>query len=516
MAEAARLPRQSGVLLHPTSLPGPYPIGDLGPPARRFVDFLRAAGQQLWQVLPLGPTGYGDSPYQCFSALAGHPSLISPDDLVTDGLLEAADLPGGDAGPAAKATPVDYEGAARLKARLVARAHARFRAGIAPALRPAFEAFEAREAGWLDDAALFLALKGVHRGAPWTAWAAELRRREPAALTAVRRDLADLIAVERFGQFLFFRQWAALREHARAAGVRLVGDIPIFVALDSADAWARRELFELDADGRPAAVAGVPPDYFSADGQLWGNPLYRWDHLAQTGFRWWIERVEHLLRLVDLVRLDHFRGFAAYWAVPPGSRTARRGTWRPGPGAPLFEALRTALGGLPLIAEDLGHITPDVVALRERLGLPGMKVLQFAFGDGPGAPFLPHNLPRHCVVYTGTHDNDTSVGWYTESATPAERDFCRRYLARDGHDIAWDLIRVAWASVADTAVAPMQDLLALGSEARMNHPGRSKGNWTWRLGDDGLDPAVAARLLTLTELYSRAAPQPAPPTGAKT
>jgi 4-alpha-glucanotransferase len=298
--------------------------------------------------------------------------------------------------------------------------------------------------------------------------------------------------------------------------VRLVGDIPIFVALDSADAWARRELFELDADGRPAAVAGVPPDYFSADGQLWGNPLYRWDHLAETGYRWWIARVAHLLRLVDLVRLDHFRGFVAYWAVPPGSRTARRGTWRPGPGAALFDALRTALGHLPLIAEDLGHITPDVVALRDRLGLPGMKVLQFAFGDGPGAPFLPHNLPRHCVVYTGTHDNDTSVGWYAESATPAERDFCRRYLARDGHDIAWDLIRVAWASVADTAVAPMQDLLALGSEARMNHPGRSKGNWTWRLGDDGLDPAVAARLLTLTELYSRAAPRTAPPGGGAT
>jgi 4-alpha-glucanotransferase len=493
------------VLLHPTSLPGRHGIGDLGESARRWVDFLRAAGQQLWQVLPLGPTSFGDSPYQGFSARAGNPYLVSPDDLAAEGLLAGGDLAppvGGSSGR------VDYGEVTTRKRALLGRAYTRFREGAASHLRAELEIFRDAEREWLGDCALFLALKTAHHGAAWSEWEPDLRLRRAPALAAARARLADEVAAQEFGQFLFFRQWARLREHARAAGVRLIGDVPIFVAYDSADVWQHRELFALDAAGRPLEVAGVPPDYFAADGQLWGNPLYDWARLAADGYRWWVDRLRHVLRLVDIARLDHFRGFAAYWAVPRGSPTARTGTWRPGPGAALLEALRTALGDLPFIAEDLGLITDDVHALRDRFGLPGMRVLQFAFGGDPDSPFLPHNYAPNTVVYTGTHDNDTAVGWYRHGATAAERAFYRRYTgrARDPEDggVAWDLVRLAWASVADVALAPMQDLLALGSEARMNHPGRPAGNWAWRLTPSALTDELGARLAELTELYSRA------------
>jgi 4-alpha-glucanotransferase len=500
-----RFPRQSGVLLHPTSLPGRHGIGDLGQAARQWIDFLRQAGQQLWQVLPLGPTGFGDSPYQCFSAWAGNPYLVSPDDLAAEGLLAGSDLepPAGPSGDR-----VDYGWVATRKRALVERAYARFRGGAAPHLRAELEAFRDAERSWLDDCALFLALKSAHHGAAWHEWELDLRLRRPPALAAARARLADEVAAQEFGQFLFFRQWGALRTRARAAGVRLIGDVPMFVAYDSADVWQHRELFALDPAGRPLERAGVPPDYFAVDGQLWGNPLYDWDRLAADGYRWWIDRLRHLLRLVDIARLDHFRGLAAYWAVPGDSPTARTGTWRPGPGAAFLDALRGALGGLPFIAEDLGLITDDVLALRDRFGLPGMRVLQFAFGGDPDSPFLPHNYPPHTVVYTGTHDNDTTRGWYQHGATANERAFFRRYTGRrrdpDGAAVAWDFVRLAWASVADLALAPMQDLLGLSSEARMNHPGRAAGNWTWRLTPAALSDELGTRLGELTALYSRA------------
>ncbi|MFI5372883.1 MAG: 4-alpha-glucanotransferase, partial [Candidatus Eisenbacteria bacterium] len=378
----------------------------------------------------------------------------------------------------------------------------RFRSAPTPALATAYAEYRAAHAGWVDDFALFMALKREHGGVAWTDWAAPLARRETHALDAARARLAEVVDGERFRQFLFDRQWSAVRAVAHERGIRIVGDIPIFVAHDSADVWAHPELFALDDDGHPEVVAGVPPDYFSDTGQLWGNPLYRWDVLARDGYRWWIERVRATLERVDVVRLDHFRAFETYWEIPADAPTAETGRWVEGPGETLFEALRDALGPLSLIAEDLGDITPEVHALRDRLGLPGMVVLQFAFADDASQPFLPHHHTRDCVVYTGTHDNDTTLGWYA-TAGAGERDFARRYLGRDGGDIAWDLIRAAFASVADTAIVPLQDVLELGSEARMNLPGRASGNWAWRFRDGAFDGTRRARLLELARLYSR-------------
>ncbi len=504
-----RFERSAGILLHPTSLPGPHGIGDLGPEAHRFVDFLADAGCGLWQVLPLGPTGFRGSPYQPFSAFAGNQYLVSPDALIEEGLLRRDDIPAAGFPP----DRVDFGLLLNWKLALLDRAWHRFGESAKPALGEEFAAFRAANAAWLEDYSLFMALKAAHGRRAWNEWPDPLRRRWREAIGEARRAHAGAQEQVAFRQFLFFRQWAALRAHAAARGVKIVGDLPIFVAFDSADVWSRPELFLLDDDGRPTSVAGVPPDYFAPTGQLWGNPLYRWEAHARTGYAWWMERVEIILKLCDIVRLDHFRGYAAYWAVPAGDPTAERGRWVEGPGAAFMQALKDRFGDLPFIAEDLGHITPDVVALRERFVLPGMKVLQFAF-SGPDNPFLPHHYARDCAVYTGTHDNDTSAGWYA-SAPPAVRAFCDRYLGRDGRgrragggaahgDIAHDMMRAAWASVAALAIAPIQDLLGLDSSARMNHPGAEAGSWTWRMSAGLLTDDRKTRLLELNELYGRA------------
>ena len=489
--------RSSGLLLHPTSLPGPFGIGDLGPAANAWVDALVRAKQTWWQILPLGPTGYGDSPYQSFSAFAGNPYLISPDLLARDGLVTRADL---DA-LRTPAGPVNYGTVIPAKAALLDRAWDRFTSGATPTLRGPFEEFQHRHGHWLPDFALFMALKDGHGGAAWQTWPDPLRLRHPAPLAAARTRLAGRIGRHQFLQFLFARQWAALKEYAKAKGVKVIGDAPIFVAGDSADVWANPELFLLDADRRQIVDAGVPPDYFSATGQLWGNPIYDWAAAKKTGYAWWIARLKMALSQVDLVRLDHFRGFAAAWHVPAGSATAVKGEWVPGPGADLFHALRRALGGLPLIAEDLGLITKDVDALRDSLGLPGMRILQFAFSD-PNNKYLPHHYDSNSVAYTGTHDNDTTRGWYA-GLSEKERDFVRRYLARDGSDIAWDMIRLAWGSTADLAISPLQDVLDLGTEARMNTPSKPDGNWCWRALDGALNDGVSDRLGDMTALFGR-------------
>jgi 4-alpha-glucanotransferase len=489
--------RSAGVLLHPTSLPGPYGIGDLGPTASEWIDVLASAGQTWWQILPLGPTGFGDSPYQCFSAFAGNTNLLSPEALARDGLLEGGDLP-----PARfPADHVDYGPVIEFKQGMLTHAWQNHQAGAAPGLRSSFEGYCHRQAPWLDDFALFMALKEQHRGADWLSWERNLILRKPASLEKARRTLAGSIGRQKFGQFLFARQWAELKRHAHERGVRLIGDAPIFVSIDSADVWANPDLFVLDEDRKPVVVAGVPPDYFSATGQLWGNPHYDWAAMKKTGYAWWIARMKATLSQVDLVRLDHFRGFEASWEIPAENTTAEVGRWVPGPGADLLSALRDALGGLPLIAEDLGVITPPVEALRDQFHLPGMRILQFAF-SGPDNRFLPHHYVRNTVAYPGTHDNDTTVGWYAEAGED-ERRFLHRYLPNAGADVAWDLTRVAWASVADQALVTLQDLLSLPTQARMNFPGRPSGNWSWRFTTGQVTPALIDRLGDLTALYSR-------------
>jgi 4-alpha-glucanotransferase len=483
-------PRAAGVLLHPTSLPSPAGIGDLGPEAHRFAGWCAEAGLRLWQLLPLGPTGFGDSPYQCFSAFAGNPLLLHVPGF-------AGDFP---------AHTVDFGGVIPAK-----RAALDAWLDTLPA-DGALEAFVAREAHWLPDYALFMALKAAHGGAPWTAWEPGAAHRDPAALARWREALRPAITRVCKEQQQFAAQFEALRAHCHALGVRLMGDLPIYVAHDSADVWANRDLFHLHPDGSRAWQAGVPPDYFSATGQLWGNPLYDWERLAATGYAWWIARARAAFRHFDLVRLDHFRGFEAYWAVPGDHATAMHGRWQPGPGGALFEALTAALGPLPIVAENLGMITPAVEALRERFGYPGMAILQFAF-DGQDSTFLPHRHVRDLVVYTGTHDNDTAVGWWRSGgagdstrppeAVAREKAFARRYLATDGHEIHWTLIRTALASVADTVLLPLQDILGLGTEARMNLPGRQQGNWGFRFTWDALPPALTARLRALTATYER-------------
>lgn len=466
--------------------------------AHAWIEALARAKQTWWQVLPLGPTGAGDSPYQSYSAFAGNPNLISPERLADDGLvsvgeLESVHFPAG---------PVDYAQVADFKNRLLQSAFESFQHGAAANLRDPFEQFRAGEAHWLDDYALFTAIKRRHGGQSWSEWPAALMRRDPTVLEAARRELAADIQAERFRQFLFFRQWKALREHARQCGVQLFGDAPIFVSADSADVWANPNLFLLDADRRPRFVAGVPPDYFSATGQLWGNPLYDWAAHQATGFDWWIARLKANLRQVDLIRLDHFRGFAAAWHIPSTAPTAQAGQWLPGPGATFFEALRHALGGLPLVAEDLGVITPDVNELRDRFGLPGMAILQFAFGGAVEFRFLPHNHVRNLVVYTGTHDNDTTLGWW-RSINDGERAFLRRYEPHVDADPVGTMLRVAWGSVAEMAIAPLQDWLRLGSVARMNTPGIPDGNWRWRLTEDQVTADLLAHIADWTELYNR-------------
>jgi len=497
--------RAAGILLHPTSLPGAYGIGDLGPSAHAFLDWLAETGCALWQVLPLGPTGYGDSPYQCFSAFAGNPYLISPDFLLRDNLLHPDDLAEPVEFPEDR---VDYGSLIPWKLNLLERAFLRFREEGA-ALRPEFDHFCAANVDWLPGYALFMALKEARGGGDWSAWGADLRKRNPGTLAEASQRHTDAIARFTFYQFAFFRQWAELRAHAHRRGIRIIGDLPIFVAYDSADVWEHPDLFYLGEDDKPTVVAGVPPDYFSPTGQLWGNPLYRWDAHRENGYSWWLKRFKASLGMVDIVRLDHFRGFAGYWEVPAGSQTAETGRWAPGPGADFFHALDRNLGDglatpaipLPIIAEDLGEITPDVVDLRKQFDLPGMKILQFGF-SGPDNLFLPHHYPSNCVTYTGTHDNDTARGWYA-SAPAEEREFAERYLRTKEDEFTWDLIRAGWSSVAVFALAPMQDLLGLGTEARMNFPSKPSGNWEWRMPAGALTDALRDQIKELNRLYSR-------------
>jgi 4-alpha-glucanotransferase len=497
--------RSSGVLLHPTSLPGPYGIGDIGPQAYRFIDWLSSARCKLWQVLPLGPTGYGDSPYQCFSSFAGNPYLISPEALLEEGLLTRENL---SAKPDFPASRVDFGQLIPWKMNLLQKAFDRFQSAPRP-LRQAFDYFCAENAEWLDDYALFMALKEAYGGGAWNGWPEPLRMRENQALEGARQELSGNVERYSFYQFLFFRQWNRLHQYAKERDIQLIGDIPIFVAYDSADVWSHPELFYLDDQGSPTVVAGVPPDLFSATGQLWGNPLYRWEVHQQEGYRWWLKRVRATLQTVDILRIDHFRGFAGYYEIPAGAKTAEHGRWVPGPGKDFFSAVDKNLGdgvitpgtGLPILAEDLGLITPDVIELRETFYLPSMKVLQFGF-TGPDNDFLPHNYVPNCVAYTGTHDNNTALGWLA-NAGKDEHDFALRYLQTDGRDFSWDLIRAIWSSVAVMSIAPMQDVLSLGEEARMNYPSKLGGNWVWRMGDKDLRKESAEKLRELNYLYSR-------------
>jgi 4-alpha-glucanotransferase len=491
--------RSSGILLHPTSLFGPYGIGDIGPEAHRWIEFLADVGCGLWQVLPLGPTGFGDSPYQCFSAFAGNPYLVSPDELTEEGLLNHDEIVDR---PDFPAENVDYGAVIPWKLGILDKAYDHFLENASTDMIKAYRSFQEEQAYWLDDFALFMALKESYGGGPWVEWPAALRKRDAQALKQARGDHADLIQRQVFRQFVFFRQWDALRDHAHDKGIKIIGDIPIFVAHDSAEVWARPELFYLDAEGNPTVVAGVPPDYFSETGQLWGNPLYRWEVHAANNYAWWIDRFRAVLQLVDIVRLDHFRGFAGYWEVPGKEQTAVNGRWMPGPGKHFFRILREHLGELPIIAEDLGVITPDVADLRDYFDLPGMIILQFAFYGDPAEPFLPHNHLENRVVYTGTHDNDTTSGWF-DRVPESERDFCRRYLGRHGQGIAWDMIRIAWSSVAVLALAPLQDFLGLGNEARMNYPGNPRGNWSWRMPKDAINQDLKERLKEFNHLYQR-------------
>lgn len=496
----ASLPRAAGVLLHPTSLPGPHGCGDLGPAADTFLEWCEGAGQTLWQVLPLGPTGYGNSPYGTLSAFAGNPLLIAAEELLADGLLPRPALVGR---PRFDPARVDFEAAREWKEKLLRASFEHFRGHAPRRLRTEAAAFDGapEQAYWLADWTLYAALKGKHGGQEWTAWPAGVREREPKALAAARKELANEIAYHAYAQFLFHRQWRRLRETAHDRGVRILGDLPIYMPADSADVWAHRELFRLGKDGQPSAIAGVPPDYFSPDGQSWGNPLYDWKRMAATGFEWWIERVGANLRLADVVRLDHFRGFAAFWEIPADAPTAKGGRWVKGPGAPLFEALQAALGeGLPLVAEDLGVMTPDVESLRERFMLPGMRVLQFGFGE-IDSDNAPHRHPPSAMVYTGTHDNDTAAGWF-QKLGDEERERVEEYLGR-GEPMHLRLIRAAYASPAATAIVPVQDLLGLGSEARMNTPGNAEANWTWRARKEDLTPALASAVRKLAVASAR-------------
>ena len=505
------LPRSSGILLHPTSLPSRAGIGDLGAEAYQFVDYLQRSGNRLWQVLPLNPTGYGDSPFQCFSASAGNPLLISLDRLVEQGLLSQSDL---EPIPAFPDDAVDYDTVSRYKIPILSKAAQSFFSRSKGQERHDFEQFCQTNADWLDDFSLFIAAKNAHSGLPWTKWAADIAAREPCALQQARADFAAQINEIKYCQFEFFRQWQALRSYAHTRGVRIIGDIPVYVAHDSADVWANREFFLLAQDGNPKTVAGVPPDYFSATGQLWGNPIYNWSLLRATGYAWWIQRFRAALRLYDILRIDHFRGFEAYWEVPAGELTATNGRWIKGPGAELFSALQQELGELPFIAENLGVITPEVENIRHQFGFPGMAILQFAFGNDPQGPsFRPHNYVRNLVAYTGTHDNDTVVGWWNSKAgagsirTPEdvvkEHAFARAYLGCAEEPINWALIRGVLASIADTAIIPLQDVLGLGGESRMNLPGTASGNWRWRVLPGALNSDLAERLLQLNRAYDR-------------
>jgi len=506
-AEPIKLPpfppdyRASGVLLHITSLPSPYGVGDMGPVAYSWVDRLHQAGQSWWQALPLGPTGHGDSPYQALSSFAANGLLISPELVIGDGLLHDSACEG-------RSFPegfVDYGAVIKFKHRLLDQVWQNFRAGMGRDLRPAYEQFCHQQAHWLEDYALFRALKVKYGGVSYLEWPAELIRRDFSAITQARKELSRQIDQVRFAQFLIFRQAQQLKAHANAKGIGLIGDLPFFVSPDSSDVWAHPEAFRLDNNCRPQFVAGVPPDYFSADGQLWGNPVYDWNALRATGFRFCIERLRALLGYVDVIRLDHFRAFDAAWHIPADAKTARDGHWLPGPGTEFFRAVQKEMGTLPFIAEDLGFVTPQVGALRDEFHIPGTRVLQFAFDGSPTNPHLPENYSTNTVVYTGTHDNNTTRGWF-DDLPGSDQNKVWNYLHRSGGDsseISGELLRVAWSSVAALAIAPLQDLLDLGADARMNVPGSPEANWRWRATEEMRSASVFERLLNLTVTAGR-------------
>lgn len=495
------LPRVSGILLHPTSLPAPYGIGDLGQSAYDFVDFLARSGQHLWQILPLTPTGFGDSPYQSFSAFAGQPLLISPDHLVQLGLLTVHDL---EDCPESDPSLVDYGTVIPWKDQLLRKANERYHHTADKMLLEEYDAFVLDNQFWLQDYCLFMACKTANEGALWLDWDARYRQPSPKDKESLRKELEEEVSFHQFVQFIFYKEWYALKKYANDKHIKIIGDIPIFVSLDSADIWAHQELFQLDPKGYPTLVAGVPPDYFSETGQLWGNPLYDWDAHKAQGYRWWIDRLKHQLALLDYVRIDHFRGFEAYWAIPYGDETAVGGSWKRGPKEDLFLAITAALGSnLPIIAEDLGVITPEVESLRDRFHFPGMKVLQFAFEDTGESTFLPHQFTTaNCICYTGTHDNDTTAGWY-ETVNEDAKSKVRQYMNTDGSSVHWDFIRTCLGTIAAYAVFPLQDVLGVGKEGRMNTPGQAAGNWSWRLKKDVLHDGIAEHLHKITRLYGR-------------
>ena len=499
-----QLPRSSGILLHITSLPGPYGIGDMGPAAYRFVDFLARTKQRIWQVLPLVPVGMGNSPYSSPSTFAGNPLLISPDRLLEQGLLDREDLANP---PAFPADTVDFKRVIPYKHRLLRRAFEHFENGRSPYSTTEFERYCEQESEWLEDYALFMALREQFEQRPWTEWPRPLALRHDEALAKARKQHGRRIRMHKFWQFIFDRQWTALKEYCYAHQIRLFGDLPIYVAHNSADVWSQPDLFHLDEEGEPTVVAGVPPDYFSETGQRWGNPIYRWDLMHKRGYRWWKRRLTSTLNQVDLVRLDHFRGFEAYWEIPAEEETAVNGHWVDGPGADLFNALREEVSPLPVIAENLGDITQGVIDLMHAFNFPGMAVLQFAFHDRE-SDFLPHNFSRNLVAYTGTHDNNTFVGWWNDKSelSGEARTFARQYLPpHDADAVHWSGIRLLMASVANSVVIPLQDVLGLEAEARMNTPGQGHANWTWRFRDEQIDEATVRRLRMLTDTYGRTA-----------
>jgi len=496
MFDNMKFSRASGVLVHPTSFPGAYGIGDLGAGAYTFVDFMKSAKQKLWQVLPLGPTGFGDSPYQSFSSFAGNHYLISPEKLREQGLLSDCDLADK---PYFNPRAVDFGAVINYKMVLFKKAYENFKTNE----KSKFNRFCAKNAEWLDDYSLFYALKDHFGGMEWTRWPAPLAKRDAKAIEEMKINLADTINFCKFLQYQFFHQWDELKSYAHKAGLSIIGDIPIFVAGDSADVWANPELYLLDANGKPTSVAGVPPDYFSATGQLWGNPLYDWEVHKKTDYEWWFRRIEAVLSMVDIIRIDHFRGFESYWAIPAAEETAINGKWLKGPGKAFFTALKKKLGNLPIIAEDLGEITEAVNELRTSQNLPGMRVLHFAFDPSGKSTHMPHNYEdNRTVVYSGTHDNNTTQGWYAE-APEHERDYMRRTLSVSGNDVAWDVIRFALATNALYAISPIQDIMNLGASDRMNCPGLSQGWWKFRYTDDMLSHHQAAQLRYLTEMFNR-------------
>jgi 4-alpha-glucanotransferase len=494
-------PRASGILLHPTSLPGRYGIGDLGLEAHQFIDFLARSEQRLWQILPLGPTGYGNSPYMSFSTMAGNPLLISLEILKDNSFLSDDDLR---EVPNFPLDTIDFEKVIAWKMPLLRQACKNFQDKATPLQQKEFEGFCRGKANWLEDYALFMALLEAQDGGSWVEWPDEIRNRQPAALDSWREQLRDTIFFQKFLQFEFFRQWAELKTYANTQKIRIIGDIPIYVAHNSADVWAHPEIFQLDpSTGMPLEVAGVPPDYFSETGQLWGNPIYNWEHLESNHFSWWVDRVRETLAYVDIVRIDHFRGLEAYWSVPAEEETAVNGQWIKAPGYKLFDVIRDQLGSLPIIAEDLGDIDQEVLNLRDHYGFPGMKILHFAFGSDSKNAYLPFNVDTNSVIYTGTHDNNTTVGWYHQIAD-YERDRLHRYLGCTGsYGIAWDLIRLAMSSVANQAIIPLQDVFSLGADARMNAPGTAENNWGWRFRPEALTEDYSHRLREMVYIYGR-------------